>query len=98
MISYGELDRLVGGVLPERTVLSTVTDFGGGAGDGGAAAAAAASGGNTVVVPDDGGAVGMSACHTSESFGTPGLLGSLGLGSNNPTVSQTCTPAMVATH
>lgn len=34
LISYGELDRLVGEVLPERTVLSTVTGPSGGADEG----------------------------------------------------------------
>lgn len=99
-VSFQELDAITGELLPERTLLSTVTDFGGGSGGSGSgsAAAAAAGGGGTTIVNfgDDGGAIGLSACHSSQSFGTPGLLGSLGLGSNNPTVSQTCTPALVA--
>lgn len=34
-ISYAELDHLIGEILPERTALSTVTDFSGGAPPGG---------------------------------------------------------------
>lgn len=33
-ISYRELDQFAGEVLPERTVLSTVSDFSGGSDDG----------------------------------------------------------------
>jgi len=101
-ISFQELDLLSGEMLPERTLLSTVTDFSGGGGSGGSAgsasSAAAAGGGSGTVIADDDGATTVSACQSTYSPGTPGLLGSLGLGSTNPGSSQTCTPAAVATY
>ena len=103
-ISFQELDLLSGEMLPERTLLSTVTDFSGG-GDSSSAgssssssSAAAAGGGSSNVVADDDGAVVVSACQSTYSPGTPGLTGTLGLGSSNPGSSQTCTPAAVATY
>lgn len=88
-VTYGELDQIAGEVLPERTVLSTVSDFGGG------------GGGDTVAdFGDDGndGSTALSACQSTQTPGTPGLLGSLGLGSANPSSTQTCTPAAVANY
>ena len=41
-ISYRELDQLMGELLPERTLLSTVTNFGG-CEDGGSASSASSS-------------------------------------------------------
>ncbi len=100
VISFEELDLLAGEVLPERTVLSTVTTpfnnvGAGGGGDGGSssAAAAAAGGGGA-----DQGTTALSACQSNQTPGTPGLLGSLGLGSANPSSSVTCTPAAISGH
>ena len=103
-ISFQELDLLGGEVLPERTLLSTVTDFSGGGGSSGSAgsassaAAAGGAGGDTVVIKDDDGALSPSARQSTYSTRTPRLLGSLGLGSSNPDSSQTCTPTAVATY
>ena len=87
-ISFQELELLGGEVLPERTLLSTVTDFSGGggssAGSASSAAAAGGAGGDTVVINDDDGAVSHSACQSTYSPGTPGLLGSLGLAQATP--------------
>ena len=97
-ISFQELDLLGGEVLPERTLLSTVTDFSGGGGSSGSAgsassaAAAGGAGGDTVVINDDDGAVSHSSCQSTYNPGTPGLFGSLGLGSNNPNFSMTRPP------
>ena len=84
-VTYDALDQLSGEVLPERVVLSTVApvQFGGGA-----------AGGPVVIDNNNagGGAV-VSACQATYSPGTPGLLGSLGLGSENPGSTLTCVPA-----
>jgi hypothetical protein len=98
-ISFEELDVLAGEMLPERAVLSTVVPFnnwGGAGSEGGSsssAAAAAAGGGHGG--GDQNGIV-SSACHVQETDGTPGLLGALGLGSNNPSQSVTCLPSNTA--
>lgn len=42
------------------------------------------------------GAVSTSACQATHAEGTPGLVGALGLGSNNPSSSLTCVPAATA--
>jgi hypothetical protein len=88
-ISFADLDHLSGEVLPERTVLATVSG-----GTGSASSAAAASGGDG----GSNGATAMNACQTTYSPGTPGLLGSLGLGSSNPYSTTTCTPAAISSH
>lgn len=101
-ISIADLDQLAGEVMPERAVLSTVStpfnNAGGGAhagSDGSASSAAAAAGGG-----DGGhhGATAINSCQGTVSQGTPGLLGSLGLGSNNPNSTFTCTPGAVASY
>lgn len=82
--SYAELDELAGELLPARTVLSTV---------------GLPLNNNNAVGGDGGhGATIVSSCNTSNQLGTPGLVGALGLGSNNPSNTQTCTPAAVASH
>jgi hypothetical protein len=96
-ISDEALDQLTGEVLPERVVLSTVAPPDGGttsvnnylqgAPNGGAAAPVAGGG------VAHGGAAISSTCVASNSPGTPGLLGSLGLGSSNPGSSVTCSPS-----
>jgi hypothetical protein len=85
--ALSDLDALDGEVLPERTVLSTVSSpFHGSAP---AATHSSGSGHGTTVV---------NSCQTTTSYGTPGLLGSLGLGSENPHTTTTCTPSTVVTH
>jgi hypothetical protein len=84
--SLSDLDALDGEVLPERTVLSTVSSPFHGASP---AAPSSGSGHGTTVV---------NSCQTTTSYGTPGLLGSLGLGSENPHTTTTCTPSTVVTH
>ncbi|MET0188768.1 hypothetical protein [Pseudonocardia sediminis] len=98
MVNQADLDMLVGEVLPQRTVLSTVTtpfNNAGGAGGGPSSAAAAAAGG---AGGDSGGTTALSSCQTTYSAGTPGLLGSLGLGSANPGSTTTCVPTAVSGH
>jgi hypothetical protein len=99
-ISYDELDRLAGELLPERTVLGVISTplahFGASGASSSSSSAAASSGGNTVVVTQAPGPTVVSACQATNSPGTPGLLGSLGLGSANPGTSMTCIPAAVA--
>ncbi|WP_127356211.1 hypothetical protein [Actinacidiphila soli] len=90
-IGYEELNALSGELLPGRTLLSIVLisydnsshpTYNFPAGGG------HKGGGATVVY----------ACQAESVHGTPGLLGSLGLGSNNPSSSMTCVPAAVTTH
>jgi hypothetical protein len=92
-ISFEELDVLAGEMLPERAVLSTVVPFNnlGGAGtDGGSSSSSAAV---APGAPSDQNGITASACQSQHTDGTPGLLGSLGLGSNNPGSGITCMPS-----
>ncbi|WP_171164153.1 hypothetical protein [Streptomyces sp. I05A-00742] len=102
VISFEELAGVTGEVLPERTVMGIMaTPFGpgdGGAGAGSAASSSAANAGGNVVAPGDHGTTALSACQSIDRPGTPGLFGSLGLGSQNPTSSLTCTPAAISSH
>ncbi|GGV70627.1 MULTISPECIES: hypothetical protein [Streptomyces] len=90
-VSYSELGELTGELLPERMLLSIIdvhvdnsrTYVFPAQGNGGGGE----SGGTTVAY----------ACQATESQGTPGLLGALGLGSS-PSSSMTCVPATVVTH
>ncbi|GGX60897.1 hypothetical protein [Streptomyces hiroshimensis] len=110
-ISFEELDAIAGEVLPERTVMGIVAaplaygpagdgDGGAGAGAGSSSSSSASSGGGVVnaPAPHDHGTVALSACQAVDRQGTPGLFGSLGLPSTNPTTSITCIPAAVASH
>lgn len=94
VVSYEQLDRLAGELLPERTVLSLINisfsnvhnatyEFPAGGGHG------AAGGGHGTTV--------AYACQATDSPGTQGVLGSLGLGSS-PYSSMTCMPAAVVRH
>ncbi|TDD39232.1 hypothetical protein E1287_03785 [Actinomadura sp. KC06] len=92
--SYSELDKLTGEVLPERAVLSTLLVGGGddnenenfnlnhghGHGHGGS------DSGTTAVVPN---------CQAVNNNPQGGLVGALGLSSNNPTSSFTCASSTV---
>ncbi len=100
-IEVSDLAQITGEVLPERTVMSTVTtpfnNAGGDGGDGGSSSsgAAAAAGGG------DGGSDGSTAINGQQgtvSQGTPGLLGSLGLGSNNPGSTLSSSPGAISGH
>ncbi|MEV6671837.1 hypothetical protein [Streptomyces sp. NPDC051162] len=105
-ISFEELDNVAGEVLPERTVMGIMaTPLGFGDGDGGAGAgasssssAAATGGGVFAPQPSHHGATMLSSCQSIDRQGTPGLFGSLGLGSENPASNVTCTPAAVASY
>lgn len=79
-ISYADLDLVSGELLPERAVMSTVMT--------------PVTGGTEAHIEEDGWA--MFACQSTKTDGTPGLVGSLGLGSNNPSNSLTCVPAAIA--
>ncbi|WP_067452624.1 hypothetical protein [Actinomadura macra] len=87
--SYTELDKLAGEILPERAVLSTLLVGGGdnenenfnlNHGGGGH------DGGTTAVVPN---------CQAINNNPQGGLIGALGLSSNNPTSSFTCASSSV---
>ena len=99
-ISFTDLDRLSGEVLPERTVLSTVsTPFnngGGQGGDGGGSNASAAQTGGGSSAGH--GATALNGSSSNVQHGTPGLLGSLGLGSNNPTETSGANPGSIASN
>jgi hypothetical protein len=88
VVSYEQLDRLAGELLPERTVLSLVN-------------ISFSNVHNTTYKFPAGGGHGATvayACQATDSPGTPGVLGSLGLGSSNPYSSMTCIPAAVVRH
>jgi hypothetical protein len=89
-ISYAELENLGGELLPERAVLGIVSTPFNNYNPG-----TAGAGGSTVVIANDHGATALSSCTATSSSGTPGLLGSLGLGSVNPGQSMTCVPTAV---
>lgn len=102
-ISFEELDKIAGEVLPERTVLGVLAtpfnhagDPGSSAGAGSSSSAAATGGGVFAPAPSDHGTTILSSCQSIDRQGTPGLLGSLGLGSENPASNMTCTPAAIS--
>ncbi|MEU5427295.1 hypothetical protein AB0H73_17085 [Streptomyces olivoreticuli] len=107
-ISFEELDNVTGEVLPERTVMGIMAtplgfgdgDGGSGSGAGSASSSSASAGGGVVnaPAPSDHGTTILSACQSIDRQGTPGLLGSLGLGSENPASGVTCTPAAISSH
>ncbi|TDD92155.1 hypothetical protein E1293_01185 [Actinomadura darangshiensis] len=88
--SYTELDKLAGEVLPERAVLSTLLVGGGSDNDnenlnfnhGGGGH----DGGTTAVVPN---------CQSNINHSQGGLIGALGLSSENPNSSFTCASSSV---
>ncbi|WP_269854690.1 hypothetical protein [Streptomyces sp. RPT161] len=106
VISFEELDKVTGEVLPERTVMGIVsTPFNNvgaghdGGGDSASSSSAAASGGGVYApAPSDHGTTIMSSCQSIDRQGTPGLLGSLGLGSENPASGMTCMPSAISSH
>ncbi|MFG2085322.1 hypothetical protein [Spirillospora sp. NPDC048824] len=92
--TYTELDELVGEILPERAVLSTLLvgggeddnenentnlNLGGGHGHGG--------GGD-----DDGTTIVQQSCVSKVDNQNAGLLSALGLASQNPNVDHSCLP------
>ncbi|MFI9309609.1 hypothetical protein [Streptomyces triculaminicus] len=106
-ISFEELADIAGEVLPERTVMGVIATSlgladpgpgGAGAGAGSSSSAAATGGGVFAPAPHDHGTTVLSACQAVDRQGTPGLLGSLGLPSTNPTTSMTCIPTAVSSH
>ncbi|MFI0739687.1 hypothetical protein ACH4PU_16605 [Streptomyces sp. NPDC021100] len=104
LISFEELAEVSGEVLPERTVMGIMAvPFG--PGDGGAGSAAGSSssstaggGGVFAPPPSDHGTTMLSSCQSLDHPQTAGLLGSLGLPSQNTTTSVTCTPAAISSH
>ncbi|MFD0899665.1 hypothetical protein [Actinomadura sediminis] len=91
--SYTELDMLAGEVLPERAVLSTLL-VGGGDNENENANLNLGGHGN------DGGddtTVVHSTCTSVNAQPQGGLVGALGLSSNNPVVSQICQPTASST-
>ncbi|GAA4240597.1 hypothetical protein GCM10022254_65900 [Actinomadura meridiana] len=90
--SYTELDKLVGEVLPERAVLSTLLIGGGSDNENGNFNLNANHGGGgsdsgtTAVVPN---------CQAINNHSQGGLVGGLGLSSENPSSSFTCASSTV---
>ncbi|MEU2872294.1 hypothetical protein ABZ769_24300 [Streptomyces olivoreticuli] len=107
-ISFEELGNVTGEVLPERTVMGIMAtplgfgdgDGGSGSGAGSASSSSASAGGGVVnaPAPSDHGTTILSSCQSIDRQGTPGLFGSLGLGSENPAANVTCTPAAISSH
>jgi hypothetical protein len=99
-ISYEQLDRLDGELLPERIVLSVA---GAGMAPGSGCQATYTPASPTVLgalglVPEDPGSAGVSCgpgevCQMAYYPGSQGLLGALGLGAQNPGAVITCVPA-----
>jgi hypothetical protein len=90
-IEFPELAGLAGEVLPERAALSVV-DL-----SGTRINVLSSSNSTSYTAPAGGGDVAY-ACQATNSPGTPGLLGSLGLGSANPSSAMTCIPAAATGH
>lgn len=82
--SYTELDKLAGEVLPERAVLSTLL-VGGGQNDNGNFNLNANHGGH-----DGGTTVVGTSCQSNVNHSQGGLVGALGLSSENPNQQFTC--------
>lgn len=110
-ISFEELDQVAGELLPERTVMGVIAtplalagpdgDGGGagaGAGSSSSSSATASGGGVYAPAPSDHGTTILSNCQSVDRPQTAGLLGSLGLPSQNSTNVVTCTPAAIASH
>lgn len=104
-ISFEELDKIAGEVLPERTVLgvlATPFNHGGGpgssAGAGSSSSAAATGGGVFAPAPSDHGTTMLSSCQAIDHPQPAGLLSSLSLNSQNPNTTFTCIPAAVSSH
>ncbi|MFI9201830.1 hypothetical protein [Streptomyces sp. NPDC053048] len=109
-ISFEELETVAGEVLPERTVMGVIATplsfadpgpAGSGAGAGASSSSAASGGGvGGVFAPpaDHHGTTMLAACQAVDRQGTPGLFGSLGLPSTNPTTSMTCMPTAISSH
>lgn len=92
-VNFADLVGLAGEVLPERAVMSLVNltvNNGAGAGSVSHPSSGGHGGGH--------GATEMASCTSTSSPGTPGLLGSLGLGSSQPYTSVTCVPSTVASN
>ncbi|MGK5639822.1 hypothetical protein ACSNOK_16140 [Streptomyces sp. URMC 126] len=103
LISFEELAGVSGEVLPERTVMGIMAvPFGpgdGGAGSAAGSSSSAASGGGVFApAPSDHGTTVLSSCQSYDRPQTAGLLGSLGLPSQNTTSGMTCTPAAISSH
>ncbi|MFG2006316.1 hypothetical protein ACGFNU_44940 [Spirillospora sp. NPDC048911] len=88
--SYTELDLLVGEILPERAVLSTLLAADGDSFNnnnaGGVGGGVVTPGGSTVVV---------NACQSNLTYPDGGLLQSVGLNAAHQTTSFTCSPGSV---
>lgn len=87
-ISFEELDGFAGEVLPERAVMSTVVTP---IVTPNAAPNAAPYGGGY-----EGGATVVSACQSTNTLATGGLVGALGLSPNAQQTNLQCTPAAVS--
>ncbi|EME99984.1 hypothetical protein J7W19_20050 [Streptomyces mobaraensis NBRC 13819 = DSM 40847] len=97
LISFEELAGVSGEVLPERTVMGIMAvPFG--PGDGGAGSAAGSLSSASANGGGDHGTTVLSSCQSLDHPQTAGLLGSLGLPSQNTTTSVTCTPAAISSH
>lgn len=85
-ISFEELASFAGEVLPERAVMSTVvTPIVG-------PNAAPFGGGG------EGGTTAISACQSTNTLASGGLLGALGLSPNAQQTNLACTPAAISGH
>ncbi|MER6812343.1 hypothetical protein ABT299_24015 [Spirillospora sp. NPDC000708] len=85
--SYTELDKLAGEVLPERAVLSTLLVGGDNDNENLNLSGGGGHGeGTTAVVPD---------CQSNIDHSQGGLVGALGLSSENPNSSFTCSASSV---
>ncbi|MBD2894362.1 hypothetical protein ACFYTC_44215 [Actinomadura nitritigenes] len=85
--SYTELDKLAGEVLPERAVLSTLLVGGDNDNENLNLSGGGGHGeGTTAVVPD---------CQSNIDHSQGGLVGALGLSSENPNSSFTCAGSSV---
>ncbi|MFI9718518.1 hypothetical protein ACIHFE_02530 [Streptomyces sp. NPDC052396] len=85
-ITFEELDRMSGELLPMRTVLSSVSPPG------------ADHPLYRMLVRSEHGTTVAYACQYRQEPGSPGLLAALGLASSTPGYTMTCIPAAVSSH
>lgn len=96
-VTFADLDQMAAEVLPERTVLGVVVAPAGGGGSAGSSSSSAAAAGGGAV--DGGGAAALNSCSSTTSFQQQGVLGLLGLGTQQvPVVTTTCAPGAVASY
>ncbi|MBB4893699.1 hypothetical protein FHS39_002730 [Streptomyces olivoverticillatus] len=85
-VTFEELGRISGEVLPARTVLSSVSPVG------------TDNPMYPMLVRTEHGATVAYACQYHQEAGSPGLMAALGLAPSSPAYTVTCVPAAISSH